>query len=612
MTRSVCRPRPLLAGILSLAASVRAAAPAHSQTPPHYRAFWVDTFNTRLNNRADVAAVVANAKAARANAIFAQVRRRGDSFYRVSLEPPPDGVPIEPGFDPLQALIEEAHANSMEIHAFVVVGSIWNAFPTLPTNPNHVFNLHGFNQAAGRFHEGRDNWLTRTLLPDQNDATGAPIVSLGGYRFGGLFFMDPGHPDAAAYTVEVLTHLVKSYQIDGLHLDYIRYPEISVSGQTPATGTSVGYNETSVARFQQRHGIPAGSPPPAANDPLWSRWRRDQVGNLVRRIYLGAVAARPELKISAALIAFGGGPTTETSWNSAEAYWRVYQDWRAWTEEGILDIAIPMVYQREHVSSGRAAFDQWNEWTKNHQHGRSAMIGQGGFVNAVEGTIRQTRRALAPSSTGKSASGVIFFSMAVSNTAVSANPFSMPSGQNTPARSFAEFASGLVTGRSANGTQLYEDTIANPMPVFGDFAFIPEMPWKANPQTGHLMGVITDETGAGLDSVAISISRVQDGTVPGGGRVTVATATDGGGFYGGLDLAPGAYRLTVTAPGQPPFTTECAIPVSPGRVSSFDIAIGRDGSAAIRANPQALCPRPPVQPPAPARNRGPTVIPGRG
>ena len=55
-----------------------------------YRGFWVDTFNTPLNNPSDVAAVVANATAAHANAIFAQVRRRGDAWYRNALEPLPD------------------------------------------------------------------------------------------------------------------------------------------------------------------------------------------------------------------------------------------------------------------------------------------------------------------------------------------------------------------------------------------------------------------------------------------------------------------------------------------------------------------------------------------
>ena len=63
-------------------------------TIAHYRAFWVDTFNTPLNNHSDVAAVVANATAAGANAILAQVRRRGDAWYRDALDPLPDRVPI--------------------------------------------------------------------------------------------------------------------------------------------------------------------------------------------------------------------------------------------------------------------------------------------------------------------------------------------------------------------------------------------------------------------------------------------------------------------------------------------------------------------------------------
>jgi uncharacterized lipoprotein YddW (UPF0748 family) len=75
------------------------------------------------------------------------------------------------------------------------------------------------------------------------------------------------------------------------------------------------------------------------------------VSNLVRRIYLNAIARKPDAKISAALIAFGGGPASEAFWARAEAYWRVYQDWRAWTEEGILDLAAPMAYKRENEVS---------------------------------------------------------------------------------------------------------------------------------------------------------------------------------------------------------------------------------------------------------------------
>ncbi|MBA3711757.1 MAG: family 10 glycosylhydrolase, partial [Pyrinomonadaceae bacterium] len=289
------------------------------------------------------------------------MRRRSDAWYLDSLEPPPDFTPIAAGFDPLQDLIERAHDSGIEVHAFVIIGAVWNKNPTFapsatlgpPTNPNHVFNLHGgYDPVTQQIIPGPNNWLTRTLLPD-----GAGGISFQGHRVGSEFWIDLGHPDAARNTTDVLINLVANYDLDGLHLDRIRYPEVVVAGQTPATGANIGYNQTSVARFQQRYGIAAGSPPPAPNDALWVQWRRDQVTNFVRRLYLEAITIKPQIKVSAALIAFGGIGSTEAAWNSAEAYWRVYQDWRAWTEEGILDIAIPMNYKREHVAAQVAQYD---------------------------------------------------------------------------------------------------------------------------------------------------------------------------------------------------------------------------------------------------------------
>lgn len=536
-----------------------AGASAAQSSATEYRAFWVDTFNTPLNNHGDVLAVINNAKATRANAIFAQMRRRGDSWYLNSIEPPGDRTPIESGFDPLQDLIVEAHANDIEVHAFVVVLALWGRSPVLfpPTDSRHVFNLHGgFDAATGTIVAGPDNWLTRTLLPD-----GGTAVAFQGHRFGSDFWMEPGHPDAAAYTVSVLTHLVRNYDIDGLHLDRIRYPEISVAGQTPASGANIGYNETNVARFRRHYGIEANSPPPAPNDASWSQWRRDQVTNLVRRIYLNAIAIKPRLKVSAALIAFGNGPATEDVWNLSEPYWRVYQDWRAWTEEGILDIAVPMIYKTEHTSAGRAAYDQWVEWSKNHQYNRAAVIGQGAFVNSVEGTLRQVRRALATSAAGNNALGVNFFSMATSNAAVAANPLSIPPGQNTPARPFAEFASGLTTGKSVDESQLYEDSTFNPTPVFAESAAVPELAWKTAPALGHVMGFAMRADGSGLDTADVQLVSVDDGSVR-------TTKTDGGGFYGAVDLEPGLYRAVVRLGDE--LLSSCVFEVSPGRVATAD------------------------------------------
>ena len=550
-------------------------------TVAQYRVFWVDTFNTPLNNHSDVAAVVANATAAHANAIFAQVRRRGDAWYRDALEPLPDGVPITAGFDPLADLISQAHAADLEAHAYVIIGAVWNRPPTQPpSSPEHVFNRHGFDPQTGQPHQGRANWLTRTLLAD-----GGP-VSFGGYRFGNDFWIDPGHPDAAAYTAEVLLHLVRRYDLDGLHLDRIRYPELAVGGQTPATGANVGYNPTSVERFQRHHGLPDDGPPPDPGDPDWSRWRRDQVTGLVRRLCLGALAHKPALKVSAALIAFAAGPTSDATWPAAEAFWRVYQDWRAWTEEGLVDLAVPMIYKTEHTPAGAAAFDQWSHWTTQHQYGRAALIGQGASLNAVEGTLRQTRRALTLSPGGHAAMGVVFFSMATSNTAVADNPHTIPAGQSTPRRPFAEFASALVTGKSVDGTIQYEDPISNPTPIFAVPAVVPNFPWKTNPQVGHLQGGITDDAGQPIDSAQVTITPASSDPAPAAGRTSLTTHTDGSGSYGGVDLAPGSYQVTVTPAGQPPYTGPDTVQVSPGQVARLDLTVDRHGpTVTIGAQP---------------------------
>lgn len=552
-----------------------------AQSEPQYRAYWVDTFNTTLNNHNDIVKVVDNVKKSNSNAIFAQVRRRGDAWYLNSLEPAPDTVPIEAGFDPLQDLINEAHANGIEVHAFVIVGAVYNRHPVisgLPSSPNHVFNQHGgFNPTTGQVVPGPNNWMTRTLLPD-----GAAGITFQGHRFGAEFWIDLGHPDAAAWTTDVLTHLIRNYNIDGIHLDRIRYPEISVSGQTPSSGTNIGYNETSVNRFQQYYGIAAGSPPPAQNDPLWSQWRRDQVTNLVRRVYLNAISIRPNIKLSTASIAFGSGPTTETAWKSSEAYWRVYQDWRAWTEEGILDLALPMNYKTEHSTTGMNTFNQWSEWLKNHQYNRGGLLGLAPYLNGVEGTLRQTRRSFDPSSLGNKGLGVVYFSMANTSAAVTANPYSIPAGQNTPKRNFDEFAAAVTTGKSVNGTVQYEDPVANPVPVFSSTASIPVLSWKASPTVGHLMGFAHGESNALLDTADITITNLTD-------NIVRNTKTDGGGFYGSVDLAPGSYQVKAVFGSVTAYSK--ILSVEAGNVTVADLSIDSiSPTVELSANPSIIWP----------------------
>ncbi|HEX6179376.1 MAG TPA: HYR domain-containing protein, partial [Thermoanaerobaculia bacterium] len=284
------------------------------------------------------------------------------------------------------------------------------------------------------------------------------------------------------------------------------------------------------------------------------------------------MAIRPSVRISAALIAFGNAPLTDSAWTGVrgEAYWRVYQDWRAWTEEGIIDIAIPMNYKVEHIASNLVMFNEWNEWLKNHQYNRAGMIGMTGVTtlpngNSVEGLLRQTRKALAPSSTGNKAAGVIYFSMANTNVAVTNNPFALPAPASTPLRTFAQFASGLTAGKS--GTTLFEDPVLNPVPVFFQPALVPDFPWKSAPAKGHLMGFARLDDGTALDTAVVTVENVA-----GGARTT---QSDGQGFYGSVDLSPGDYFVKAVLGSATLYG--CVTNVVAGQVSSRNLAADNAG-----------------------------------
>jgi hypothetical protein len=234
-----------------------------------------------------------------------------------------------------------------------------------------------------------------------------------------------------------------------------------------------------------------------------------------------------------------------------------------------------MNYKREHIATQEAQFNTWNEWTKNNQYNRTAIIGVGNFLNSVEGSIRQVRRSLQPSVQGNNSNGVIFFSMATSNVFTSssgtlatavANPYSVPPGQFTPTRSYAEFASGLTTGKSVNGATLYEPNALAPgfEAIFSQPAAIPVLPWKAFPTVGHLKGFAKRADNTPLDTATVTIRNLDTNAVRTG-------ATDGGGFYGGVDLAPGQYLVKAVLGADTLYS--CVANVTAGVVSDANVGV---------------------------------------
>jgi uncharacterized lipoprotein YddW (UPF0748 family) len=351
---------------------------------PELRAVWVDAFHDGFKTPQQVDQLVAWARAANLNALFVQVRKRGDAYYSRSFEPRAEDPDLMPGFDALQYLIFRAHQgpHPLQVHAWLATLPIWGVRDTPPTAPNHAFNLHGFTASPS------DSWL---MYRDDGQAWA-------GNDSGGMYYLDPGNPDAAAYTVEVYVNLLQNYEVDGIHLDQVRYYE--------GDALHWGYNPTSVARFNAQFGRDPESQP-APTDPDWVAWRRDQVTELVRQIYTRAKAIKPDVAVTAAVVTWGSGPVNANDWLRQPPYAAVLQDWRSWLQQGILDYALPMDYYRE--SGDQASwFDNWTRWQVTYAGRRNVVLGLGSYLNSGDGVIAQLTRARA-----LGALGVALYSYAV-------------------------------------------------------------------------------------------------------------------------------------------------------------------------------------------------------
>ncbi|MFC4078291.1 family 10 glycosylhydrolase [Salinithrix halophila] len=451
-----------------LAAAVPQRAAAEGEPETEFRAYWVDAFHNGFKTPAQADQLITDIRKSGANAVIVQVRRRGDAYFNKALEPRTEDPALAPGFDALAYLIEKAHTASLriEVHAWLATLPIWNS-ATPPIAKEHVFNRHGPTA------QGRDYWLM-----DRVDGVN---------RSGADYLLDPGHPDAVDYTVEQYLNVVRRYPVDGIHLDLVRY-----------MGPEWGYNPVSLERFREQTGF-SGTPDP--QDEIWKEWRRRQVDHLMRKVYLKAIAIRPQVKVSAAVIAWRQGPSFMEEYRRSAPYTEVLQDWNAWLKEGIIDLAIPMNYDREHVPDQKRWYDQWIGWEKDHQYHRQIVAGPGIYLNSIDGSLNQIKRTRAPSTAGNRLAGVGLYSYAVTNK------------DNESSDLFFR--------------RLRETLFQLP-------AVVPEMPWKNRPEKGFLRGKVVSIAGNPLDGAEMELRHK--------GRKVRLTA-DGSGFFGTAELEPGFYTL---------------------------------------------------------------------
>ena len=257
----------------------------------------------------ELRAILDRLQKANINTILLQTRIRATTIYPSQYEPWDgclSGFPGKsPGYDALQFAIDECHKRGMEVHAWVV------------TIPVGKWNSYGCRQLRKRF----------PRLIKRIDQDG---------------YMDPEATQTGCYLAEMCLEIVQRYDVDGIHLDYIRYPE--------------------TWKFR-----------------ISKDQARGNITRIVEKIHQAVKKEKPWVKMSCSPI--GKFDDLSRYWSHGwNAYTKVAQDAQAWLKDGLMDELFPMMYFR-----GDQFFPFAIDW-KEHSYGKIIAPGLGiYFLDPKEG-----------------------------------------------------------------------------------------------------------------------------------------------------------------------------------------------------------------------------------
>lgn len=276
-----------------------------------------------LCSPASVHHVVVTAKKYHLNALFVQVRSRGDAWYNSPYEPRAEGLHDQPrSFDPLTQMVDECHHEGIQVHAWLNTFLAWSK-PRRPYNPSHLWNAH-----RDWFSHDRHGSLSTA---DTDNCEGV--------------FLQPSNPAVQTHLFNVFTDVASRYDVDGIHFDYVRYPNsgYDFSGSTLARFRNYMATQLDPDTLQRLDRRTKSDPKVYVHafSNRWEDWRRAQVTGLVTRISEAVKANKPWMQVSAAVFPDG-----------QEAAVYRGQEWMSWLRNGVLDSVSLMAY---NTSTARVA-----------------------------------------------------------------------------------------------------------------------------------------------------------------------------------------------------------------------------------------------------------------
>ena len=293
----------LVASLSALSAVLQAplAAADVRQPASEVRALWVT--RTTLTSPAAVAQMVKTAQTGGFNTLLVQVRGRGDAYYQSTLEPRPSELVSRPDFNPLAEVLALSRTAGLKVHAWINVNLVSSA-TELPGARQHIIYR-------------QPEWLMvpRELAPESMHVDSRSPEYVGrlarwtrahGAEVEGLY-TSAIQPAAAAHIAAVASEIVTNYDVDGVHIDYARFPNEDFDYSRPSLQQFKAWLRPKLTDAERRRAETQETIDPLAYTNLfpehWTSFRQSRLTTLVMRIRTAVKAVRPTLPISAAVVA---------------------------------------------------------------------------------------------------------------------------------------------------------------------------------------------------------------------------------------------------------------------------------------------------------------------
>ena len=309
------------------------------------RAMWLDRGTiVKAKSKEDLVPIFDRMAKAGINTVFFETVNSGYTIYPSRVAPQQN--PLVKGWDPLADAISLAHERGIELHAwvwtFAAVNQRHNVILDLPRNYlGPVLSKHpdwgATDHEGSRFH----------------------------YSSGKVFF-DPANPEVQNYLSSLLTEIATDYDVDGIHLDYIRYPF-----QSPTGKLTYGYGTASRNLFARKTGFDPINMYP--EHPLWSQWiefRIEQIDNFVASTSDNLRQLRPDLTLSTAVFPMP----------KRERLMKIQQHWETWVRKEWIDMLVPMTYAEDTDTLNVLANPLLGEFT----HGQALLLPGIRLLNILE------------------------------------------------------------------------------------------------------------------------------------------------------------------------------------------------------------------------------------